>query len=144
MRRGERATREDTDNGVEKATEDGLFQWHEVAGLRLNASLVVLSGCRSAGGVLAYGEGITGLTQAFLYAGAHGVLATQMDVPDRYAGRFMLSFYRRLREGAAAASALRDTQLEALGWGDSGQAAFWATFVLVGDGNIIYDSQELD
>ncbi|HUV37926.1 MAG TPA: CHAT domain-containing tetratricopeptide repeat protein [Patescibacteria group bacterium] len=122
---------------VSSAAEDGLVQWYEVAGLRLRASLVTLSGCRSAGGVLAYGEGITGMTQAFLYAGADCVLASQIDIPDRLAHRFMISFYRNLRGGATAADALRETQLEAAGWNDAGIApALWASFVLVGDGGV--------
>lgn len=122
---------------VSSAAEDGLLQWHEVAGLRLRASLVTLSACRSAGGVLAYGEGITGMTQAFLYAGADCVLASQVDIPDRFAHRFMMAFYRRLKGGRTAAAALRETQLEAAGWEGAGVApALWASFVLVGDGGV--------
>ena len=59
------------------------------------ASLVTLAACRSAGGVLAHGEGITGLTQAFLHAGATSVLAAQADVPDRLARRLMLEMKLR-------------------------------------------------
>jgi CHAT domain-containing protein/tetratricopeptide (TPR) repeat protein len=117
--------------------EDGLLQWHEISDLHLNAALISLSACRSAGGVLAYGEGITGLSQAFLYAGGTCVLATQMDVPDRYAGRFMVAFYRNIKEGLTAAASLRKVQLEAMQWesGKSG-AALWSAFILLGDGNV--------
>ncbi len=94
--------------------EDGLLQWHEVAALPLEASLVTLASCHSAGGVLTYGEGITGLTQAFLYAGGTSVLAAQTDVPDRFSRRLMLEFYRHLREGDSAGEALRAAQLAAL------------------------------
>jgi len=117
--------------------EDGLLQWHEVVALPLHASLVTLASCRSAGGVLARGEGITGLTQAFLHAGATSVLAAQADVPDRFARRLMLGFYREMRAGRSAAEALRAVQLQALGWEDAGAGrAAWAGFVLVGDGTV--------
>ena len=121
-------------------TEDGLLQWQEVASLDLGASLVTLSSCRSAGGVLAVGEGITGLTQAFLHAGGSCVLAAQADVPDTHARRFMLAFYRRLREGMTAAGALRDVQLatltEARRSGGTTPDPHWDDFVIIGDGAV--------
>ncbi|MCK5408520.1 MAG: CHAT domain-containing protein, partial [Candidatus Krumholzibacteria bacterium] len=115
--------------------DDGLLQWHEIAGLRLSASLVTLSACRAAGGVLAYGEGITGFTQAFLYAGGGCVLASFIDVPDRFAGRFMSAFYRHLKDGLSGAAALRAAQIEAMGWTDVAHGpALWGSFALIGDG----------
>ncbi len=110
---------------------DGLLQWHEAAALPLRASLVTLASCRSAGGALARAEGVTGLTQAFLHAGAGCVLAAQADVPDSLARAVMLAFYRRLRGGAPAALALRGAQREAA---VAGAPLAWAGFVLVGDG----------
>jgi CHAT domain-containing protein len=118
--------------------EDGLLQWHEITSLKLNARLVTLSACRAAGGVLAYGEGITGLSQAFLYAGAGCVLASFIDVPDLYAGRFMSAFYRHIDDGFTAAAALKAAQNEAMIWTDTpGGPALWGSFALVGDGNIV-------
>jgi CHAT domain-containing protein/tetratricopeptide (TPR) repeat protein len=121
--------------------EDGLLQWHEIAGLRFNASLVTLSACRAAGGVLAYGEGITGLTQAFLYAGGDCVLASFIDVPDRFAGRFMEVFYRQLKSGAHGAEALRAAQLEAAQWNYATHGpSLWGSFALIGDGSFLHIS----
>ena len=65
-------------------------------------SLVTLAACRSASGVLAVGEGVTGLTQAFLFAGGTCVLASQADIGDEYSRRFMLAFYEHLRRGESA------------------------------------------
>jgi CHAT domain-containing protein/tetratricopeptide (TPR) repeat protein len=116
-------------------TEDGLLQWQEITGLRLNAKLVTLSACKAAGGVLTYGEGITGLTQAFLYAGGSCVLASFIDVPDKFTGRFMEVFYRKLTEGMSGAAALRVAQLEAMSWTDTAHGpALWGSFSLIGDG----------
>ncbi len=50
--------------------EDGALQMAEVMRLKLNADLVTLSACRTGLGRMLYGEGIIGLTRAFLYAGA--------------------------------------------------------------------------
>lgn len=121
----------------ESGAEDGLLQWHEAVSLSLQASLVTLSSCRSARGALARGEGVTGLTQAFLHAGADCVLAAQDDVPDAAARRLMLAFYRGLGEGLPAAAALRRAQCEALAGQSAGdREAAGAGFVLVGDGGV--------
>lgn len=116
---------------------DGLLQWHEIVNLDLNASLVTLASCRSAGGVFTSGEGVTGLTQAFLHAGCRGVLATLTDVPDRNTGWVMDRFYRELSRGATAAAALRSAQLAGLQEGLN----LGAAFVLIGDGSLTHDGR---
>ena len=115
--------------------EDGLLQWHEIAALKLNAALVTLSACRSAGGVLSYGEGISGLTQAFLYAGGGCVLAAQLDIPDDLAGAMMVEYYRNIRKGLDASAALSAAQRAALAKdGAIASPAVWGAFVAIGDG----------
>ncbi|MBE0565946.1 MAG: CHAT domain-containing protein [Krumholzibacteria bacterium] len=114
---------------------DGLLQWSEAAALDLGTSLVTLASCRSARGPLAVGEGVTGLTQAFLFAGSTCVLAAQTDVGDAFSREFMLSFYRHLRAGDTAAGALRRAQLAAAADDTAGRGG-WADFVLVGDGSV--------
>ena len=52
-------------------------------GIRLNAALVTISACRSAGARTYAGEGLVGLTWAFLEAGAQNVIAGLWDVSDR-------------------------------------------------------------
>jgi hypothetical protein len=121
---------------LEGTSGDGLLQWDEVAALRLRASLVTLSACHSAGGVLDVGEGVTGLTQAFLHAGATCVLAAQAEVSDRSSERLMRSFYRSLLSGETAAGALRAAQRDAIRSGPEGSGAGWSRFVLVGDGGV--------
>ena len=129
-------TSEDQAGGpITDGLEDGLLQWREIMSLRLRGTLVTLSACESAGGVALYGEGVAGLTQAFLHAGSRCVLASQTDVPDIYAEKFMTGFYIKLVNGQAPASALRELQLEALEWEEvPGIPGLWASFVLVGDG----------
>jgi hypothetical protein len=85
--------------------------------------------------VLAVGEGVTGLTQAFLFAGGTCVLAAQTDVSDAFTRGFMLDFYRHVRDGETAAGALRQVQLAAAARETDGRAR-WADFVLVGDGAV--------
>jgi CHAT domain-containing protein len=124
--------------------EDGLLQWHEAAALPLRASLVTLASCRSADGVLAVGEGVTGLTQAFLDAGATSVLAAQSDVPDWLSRRITETFYVGLRRGLSAAAALREAQREVLTLPEAADGFRWAGFVLVGDGAVTALGSERD
>jgi len=114
------------------ASQDGLLQAHEIAGLTLHADLVTLSACRSALGRELAGEGFVGLTQAFLEAGASSVLATLQPVSDVATSELMTRFYEALRRGEPAARALASAQRALRRRGDFAHPAFWAPFVLVG------------
>ncbi len=120
----------------EGRTVDGLLRVHEIYELRLAADLVVLSACRTALGRELRGEGLLGLTQAFLYAGAASVLVSLWDVDDRATAKLMELFYRQLLEtGASPPAALRAAQL-ALREVEGGRWAepfYWAGFVLEGE-----------
>ena len=123
------------DDPLTNFPEDGLLQWNEAASLGLNAALVTLSSCHSAHGELARGEGITGFAQAFLYAGAGSVLASQLDVPDHLAGGIMKEYYRCVRRGMGCAAALGAAQRAALASGGAlSRPAAWGAFCLIGDG----------
>jgi tetratricopeptide (TPR) repeat protein len=111
--------------------EDGFLGPGEIARLRIPADLVVLSACRTAGGVLVGGEGVQGLTAPLLQAGARSVVATLWQIPDRQTGDIVEGLYRGLAEGLPVSSALRRAKLEAIERG--APAAEWAAFTLVGD-----------
>jgi CHAT domain-containing protein/tetratricopeptide (TPR) repeat protein len=113
-------------------SEDGFVTAADLAALRLDADLVMLSGCSTALGQIVNGEGILGLTGPLLQAGAHSVVATLWPVSDRESAEFVQRFYGYLASGAAATDALRLAQLEAMKRGAPPRD--WAAFVLTGDG----------
>lgn len=113
------------------ATDDGLFDSSEIARLRLSASLVVLSACRTVGGEVIAGEGVHGLTTAFLQAGARSVVATAWRVNDREVVPVVTSFYQQLARGQGVGASLRTAQLSAIKRGVP--ASVWGAFTLVGD-----------
>jgi CHAT domain-containing protein len=114
--------------------QDGLLQVHEIFDLRLNADLVVLSACETGLGKAVKGEGLTGFTQAFLYAGASSVAVSLWKVEDRSTADLMIRFYRHMRDGGLArAQALRRAQLDLIGNRDTAQPHYWAAFSLIGD-----------
>jgi CHAT domain-containing protein/Tfp pilus assembly protein PilF len=111
--------------------EDGFLRLDEVTCLRLNADLVVLSACRTGGGRLDPGEGVSGLARAFLYAGSRGVVCSLWAVDDETTEALMTDFYRRIRGGRPAADALRDAKQALV---DAGKPPrYWAPFVLIGE-----------
>ncbi len=86
----------------------GLFSLADIAGLKLEADLVVLSACRTADGRLLNGEGVQSMAGAFLAAGARGVVATLWPVQDAQAQDLMEGFAAAyLAEGETPARALR-------------------------------------
>lgn len=113
------------------AGEDGLLTAAEVAELRLDADLVVLSGCVTGGGQATEAEGVIGLSREFLIAGSARVCASLWNVEDRCTTRLMTAFYEEMLANALPAPrALQQAKL-ALIRSDAAPVA-WASFVLVG------------
>ncbi len=111
--------------------EDGFLSPADLAALELNADLVVLSGCRTAGGVAIAGEGMEGLTAPLFAAGARSIVATQWRIGDESTVRLVEDFYSGLAEGLPVADALQKAKLAAIGRG--ARPSDWAGFTVVGD-----------
>ena len=96
--------------------------------------LVVLGACSSAGGLPVGTEGIAPLVRPIIGAGVPGVVGALWDIDDATADRLLVSFHRHYRQGAKAATALRDAQLEMLRSNDPGPqpARLWAPFQVIG------------
>ncbi len=127
-------------SGLRLATAGGdeaasLLTLPEIQSMRLSASVVVLSSCESGLGELLRGEGVLGLTHAFLRAGAAAVVVSLWSVADDSTADFMEFFYKELLAGQPASAALRRAKLAFL---DSDRparrsATRWAPFVLAGE-----------
>jgi CHAT domain-containing protein len=112
----------------------GFLHLHDLYNLRLNADLVVLSGCRTALGKEVRGEGLIGLTRGFLYAGAPRVVASLWWIDDRATAALMSEFYRGLwAEGLRPAAALRKARLSLARQHRFRDPSYWGAFVLQGD-----------
>ena len=110
--------------------EDGYLRVDEIFNLDLSADLIVLSGCSTGLGKLT-GDGIVGLTRAFLYAGTPTVVVSQWNVSDRATSKLMDRFYADLRGGSSKAQALRTAALAVRR--QFANPAFWAAFELIGE-----------
>ncbi len=95
----------------------------------LNATVVTLSSCRSAGARAYSGEGLVGLAWAFLEAGARNVVAGLWDVDDQSTSRLMSRMYGDLTRGAPPEDALRTAQLSLLHAGHPyNKPYYWGPF----------------
>ncbi|HSS49137.1 MAG TPA: CHAT domain-containing tetratricopeptide repeat protein [Thermoanaerobaculia bacterium] len=115
-------------------TQDGFLRVYEIYRLHLVADLVVLSACETALGKDVRGEGVVGLTRAFLHAGARRVLVSLWPVEDRATADLMRRFYAGLfRDGLTPAAALRQAQDDLRRQPNRQAPHYWAGFVLQGD-----------
>jgi CHAT domain-containing protein len=113
--------------------EDGFLEVGEIAELDLDSDLVVLSACQTGHGQLLSGEGIVGLSRAFLYAGARSVVVSLWNVTDTATSRLMKNFYQRLVTNAANAVALREAKLPMIASrAELRHPYYWAPFIVIG------------
>jgi CHAT domain-containing protein len=113
---------------------NGFLRLHDIYNLRLDADVAVLSACETALGRDIRGEGLVGLTQGFMSAGARSVVASLWQTPDRAAAELMSRFYRHLLQGdQLPAAALRSAQSELAAERRFADPYFWSGFVLIGD-----------
>lgn len=101
----------------------------------LNAELVTISACNGAGTRAYAGEGLVGLSWAFLRAGAHHVIGALWEVSNAPStAEFMDLFYRGLSRGQDVATALREAKLSFLHSSNTKSAFkkpyYWAPFQL--------------
>ncbi len=107
--------------------------WH------LDADLVSLASCRSSIGRVTMTDGAMGLSQVFLAAGAHAVLASLWPAEDSATNQLMQRFYTDLAKGIPRAEALREAKCWVRDWrapdGSRPYAhpSYWAGFILLGD-----------
>jgi CHAT domain-containing protein len=115
-------------------TRDGTgytLSARDVMDVPLNAALVTLSACRSAGAKTYSGEGLVGLSWAFLRAGAHSVVAGLWDVTDLSTATLMADFYAELSRNLPPADALRAAKLKLIrSTGAYRKPFYWGPFQL--------------
>jgi CHAT domain-containing protein/tetratricopeptide (TPR) repeat protein len=125
-------------------SRDGLLTAREVLDLDLATDLVVLSGCDTGLGRI-NGDGVVGMSRAFVYAGAPSVVVSLWRVADAVAGFEMERFHLERTRGRTKAEALRLAQLATLASLEDGSLrspagkalspdpVYWASFVLMGE-----------
>ena len=119
-------------------TDDGYLSASEIAELKLDADWVILSACNTAAGEANGAEALSGLARAFFYAGARSLLVSHWAVNSQATVKLITKAVAELTGNSriGRAEALRRSILSMIDSGKDYEAhpAFWAPFVLVGEG----------
>lgn len=113
--------------------EDDSFKLYarDVIHHPLHAELVTISTCYGAGSRAYSGEGLVGLSWAFLRAGAHNVIGALWEVSDVSTPQLMEELYGDLARGKTPDIALRSAKLKLLRSSTAFRKPFyWAPFQL--------------
>jgi len=99
------------------------------------AKLVVLAACRSGIDQSFAGEGLIGLSRAFLMAGVPLVVASHWEIESESTAQLMIDFHRlRRTRNLTSAQALRQAQLDMMTHEDERyhRPYYWAAFFPIG------------
>ena len=127
---------------------DGLLTFKEIFDLHLDADLVILSACDTAGKASAaataqagLGTGgdvaLDGLVRAFVGAGARLVVASHWPVPDDFnATQRLITGLFSAPPGTPTVTALRLSQRQLMDDVNTSHPFYWSAFAAVGDGEM--------
>jgi CHAT domain-containing protein len=125
----------------DEATEedDGLLKASEVAQLKMNADIIMLSACNTASGDELGAEGLSGLARAFIYAGARSLLVSHWSVESTSAAELTTGMFDAMSadKSIGRSEALQMSMVDLMTDKERSyysHPAFWAPFSLVGDG----------
>jgi CHAT domain-containing protein len=122
-------------------TDDGYLSASEIASLKFDADWVILSACNTAAGAAQGAEALSGLARAFFYAGARSLLVSHWEVNSDSTVKLITKAVVALKSDPkiGRAEALRRSMLSMIDIGKEYEAhpAFWAPFVLVGEGGAV-------
>jgi CHAT domain-containing protein/tetratricopeptide (TPR) repeat protein len=125
--------------------DDGMLTVGDILQLKnIKASLIVLSACQTGRGKIT-GDGVVGLSRAFIIAGTPSVIVSQWNVDDVMTEYLMRKFYEEYLSGKPKAQSLRNAQIAALKALERnrtepltpstirGNPRFWAAFQIIGE-----------
>ncbi len=125
---------------------DGLLDFSEIYGLKLDADLVILSACdtagtatiaatRAAGITTGGGNALDGLVRAFIGAGSRSIIASHWPTPDNFnATERLISGLFKGGGNASVGEALMGAQATLMDEAATSHPYYWAGFSVVGDG----------
>lgn len=111
---------------------DGFLTSSEIVTLKLNAQLVVISACNTGRGDIT-GDGVIGLSRAFIAAGVPSAMVSLWSIPDAPTAYLNVEFYQQMQKGSDRSLALRQAMLATMK--KYPHPRDWAGFILVGASN---------
>lgn len=125
-------------------TKDGSLYLYEVFNLKMNPSLVVLSGCETGVGKWQKGEGTYHMGRAFLFHGNPALVMSLWRVSDATTAQIMGSFYSNLQQDVSSAESIHQAKLAYLEKADgiTAHPRNWAAFISIGQ--VRAESKKID
>jgi CHAT domain-containing protein len=115
------------------SADDGFLLQSEIAELKLDAEIVVLSACETGRAHEVLAEPVSGLVLAWRTAGVRRMLASLWPVDDFATAELMKTFYAPvIKSGATYAAALTDAKRKLVANPKWKHPFYWAPFVLMG------------
>ena len=128
-----------------KIASDGFLTFPEIAQLRFDANLVVLSACDTAAGVSGElgrlsgqeesGATLDGLVRAFITARARAVMATYWNVPASSETDDLMRTFYSYGQSLSMGRSLRAAQGLLIREPQYSHPYYWGAYVLIGDGS---------
>lgn len=113
---------------------NGFLTLNEIFNLRFDAEMITLSACQTALGKEVSGEGLIGLTHAFMYAGTKRLVVSLWNINDQATAQLMVKFYKEIFNSKLTPSeALRTAQLSMMKEPKWQSPYYWAAFQLQGE-----------
>jgi CHAT domain-containing protein len=115
------------------ANDDGYLYTLEILATPTRSRLIVISACETARGRISRGEGVVGLSRAFLGAGAESVVASLWAVSDESTAELMRVFYARMFSKKRSASrSMAEARLALIESDRFSHPFYWSPFVVTG------------
>ena len=115
------------------STEDGCLYLGEIYNSTFDYDLITLSACRTGLGKQSKGEGVIGLSRAFIYSGAKNIIVSYWKVDDASTAELMKSFYfYHLDQSASFSKSLQEAKKKMILAGEYSSPYYWAPFILIG------------
>ena len=116
---------------INESREDGYLSIEDIALLQLNARMVMLSACETGLGQIKRGDGMSGLSRAFMTAGAQNVGVSLWQISDAATVEFMWNVYRKvIHEGKSFRDAYSEVKEEFRNSRSWYHPYYWACFTL--------------
>lgn len=130
---------------IGSADSDGLLSFSEIFDLKIDADVVILSACDTAGQASAFateeaglrsggGTALDGLVRAFIGAGGRSVIASHWPAPDEFNATERLISGLFLTEQLSVAEAMRRAQTTLMDDANTSHPFYWSGFAVIGDG----------
>jgi CHAT domain-containing protein len=114
------------------SSDDGLLTAAEILQMDLQANLAILSACDTGRGRIT-GDGVVGLSRAFVAAGVPSIIVSLWAVDDAATADLMVAFYDHWQQSGDKAQALRQAMLTTMA--QHPDPRLWSAFTLIGSPN---------